>query len=340
MIVVAMFAVMLQSATATVSAPPPATTVEQVVARTPATELPADIVLPRLTQRCTAGCVRYRRSDWGADPDGRMTKSVLPTSHADWTYLSDGHAVTFHLTADADEQRRIIGHLSYFVSARAREVTVQRGQHAPAQEGIDEMLIGCEGLAENSTGETLLEELKSARVLSAANANGIMRMRYELPRELNGWVHEIEWIAGDVPRIVSHTLEIPQPSSGSSSAGAVRVVRSAVVEWEERAGSQLPKIIDRTVQVAQAGQPAIAIGRSRFEVIERRTELTSAEQSRIGSLTIEAHWTVSLQDTGCSAVLGEAVFTFAGHRYEAIKPVTLADLDRPELLLEGARCLD
>ncbi len=327
---------------------PPLQSQENVVAAPPSTDPLAATSLLRIDQRCIAGCVRYRRLDWGTDPDGRITQSVLPTSSTEWTYLSDGRSVTFHLTTDPIEQRRIVGRWSLFVNTREREASVLRGQHSPGQEGIDEMLIGCEGLAESWVSETLAEEIALARVLRTERSGDMTRLRYELPGEAEGWVHEVEWIAGTVSgtvsgtasRLVSRTLEIAQPSTDADTAHSLRVVRSEVVEWDTHEGSQFPKVVDRTVRIVQVGHADISVGRSRFEVIERRADLTASERMRVGRLAIEAGWTVSRQDRACSAVLGEQEFTFAGRRYEALNPVALADLERPELLLEGAQCLE
>ncbi len=300
----------------------------------------AGISMPRLDARCTEGCVRYRRSDWGADNDGRMTKSALPTSGVEWTFLCDGRSVTFHLSTDESEQRRIDGRSSLFVNTREREVTVLCGQHAPGQEGIDEMLIGCEGLAESSAGETLADELARARILRCDRADDALTLTYTLPGEVDGWVHNIEWIAGNAPRITARTLTIPQEPASPSAPAVSRVIRQVVVEWESVGAAMLPKVVDRTVCLEQAGSAAIMVGKSRFEVLERRSVLTPTERSQVGPLTIDAGWSVSRQDRACSAVLGELEFVFAGRRYQSSNPIVLSDLERPELLLAEAQCLE
>lgn len=298
------------------------------------------ITRPTVESRCVAGCVRYRRSDWGANPDGTMTSSVAPTSCAEWTYLSDGSSVTYHPADDPDEQRRIVGRWSIAVNSRAREATLLRGQHAPAPEGIDELLIGCEGLDERPESETLREELEVARVLAVEQTSDIVTLRYSLPGEANGWVHELEWTNEQTPRIRCRTLEIPEPSRAAENPPVARVIRAEVIEWEVSKAGVVPKIVERSVRTAQGGRRGPLVARSRFEVLERRSELTDAERARVGRVAVEAGWMVTRQDMSLSAVIGETEFEFAGRRYAAAAPVRLVDLEQPEKLLKEATCLD
>lgn len=296
--------------------------------------------MPVISTRCTAGYVRYRRSDWGCDPNGTITTSVVPTSSAEWVYLSDGSSVTFHAPSEPDEQRRINGRTSLFVNARTRVVTLVDGQHSPSQEGIDELLIGCEGLAEGPGAETLAEEMALAEIQLTERAGGCARVRYRLPGEADGWLHEIEWVEGPSSRVTAQSLFIPAVDGVGGCAGTVRVVRSEVIDWQWCDGLLLPKAVERTVSLMPPNSTPTLLGRSRFEVLERRERLTAVEQTRVGPLHIDNGWSVVRLDTACAAVIGDREFTFCGRRYESADPVTLGDLARPLALLENARCLE
>ncbi len=295
---------------------------------------------PEMQESCRSGFVRYRRSDWGADPHGGITASVTPTSSAEWVYVSDGRGATFHAASDCDEQRRILGRWTAFVNLREREATVLRGQHSPAPEGIDELLLGCEGLADSVACETLAEEVSDARQLSREQSGEHVCLKYTLPGEAAGWSHGVEWLAGPTPRLLARTLEIPSQSTVPEASPSSRVVRSEIVEWEEVRGVFLPRVVERSVSSVGAGSAVSVIGRSRFEVVERRESLTDAERMRIGQVHVDDGWAVSIQSLSITGVIGSCEFTFAGHRYAAAIPVTLDSLHDPSVLLEGAQCLE
>ena len=313
---------------------------EKVQEVAPQLELP----LCNLAERPTVGYARIRQSDWGVTKDGRMTDSVAPTSECEWTYLAQDQVVVFRLAADPDEQRRILGKHTLFLNARARAVTLVCGQQAPSPDGIDELLLGCEGLWGGSGTETLHDELSTAHDLQIEQSGDSIRARYRVEGEGEGWFREVEWREGDrsgaKSRVVSRVQEIPEVQEHEGDGSAIRVIESEIVAWEDFNGLRVPKVVERTVRKVVAQHPDIVLATSRFEILERRSSLSPEERDCVRGPEIGAGWWVSRRETGFSAQLGGTTFSFAGRSYEALRPLVLADLEHPERILEGASCPD
>ena len=138
---------------------------------------------PLVLRRCTPGLVRYRERWWLPAADGRVDLEAKASRDVERIYLSDGSEVLMYAGDSPSEQIRIRGNRSWSISMRSREVRVLEGQHAPGIEGVDEMLVGCEGLAPNTGGESMAEELDAAVVIELLHLEGRSKLRYRIPGE-------------------------------------------------------------------------------------------------------------------------------------------------------------
>ncbi len=284
------------------------------------------------------GSIRYRRSDWGCDPDGSVTASVAPTSVAEWKYVFDGEVAVFYSNQDSARQVRVRCDGTKLIDARSSHCVIVDGQQAPSAEGIDEFLFSCEGLAINDGADTLVAEVAAGEVLSRSEQEGMCIIRYRARLAPPEQIHQVEWIPGPFPRLSARQFEFPATHQGSVVAGATRVVRAEVTEWEGLGDEALPRVITRTVSDRVLdGRETIKM-RSRFEVVERSRTVTAADAATLGEPTIGAGWVVSIPRVNIVVTIGRREFVFQGAVYEAATPVALSDLVRIPELIAASEC--
>lgn len=300
---------------------------------------------PLVLRRCTPGLVRYRERWWLPAADGRVDLEAKASRDVERIYLSDGSEVLMYAGDSPSEQIRIRGNRSWSISMRSREVRVLDGQHAPGIEGVDEMLVGCEGLAPNTGGESMADELGAAVVIELLHLEDRSKLRYRIPGE-TGWVRQVEWSnepdSVELARVIEIPAALPRDRAAEppSEARVTRIVRFEILAWDGEGATRRPRLIERTLTTLVEGKEPVLLARTRFEVLERRVDLTPAETARLAVPKFDVGWDATIDSTSCSARLGGREFTFAGTRYRATKPIELADLETPERLLREAACVE